>query len=193
MASTKIGEGLSYQAALRWVMVRCFCSEWGARVVQEKSPGRMGVVRAMARPDHWRRISTPKPNSGRNVHNGCVRDWSEVSQEPFGRWLQRCSAPGFEHVLPVGQKGSPASGELGPGQFRFLLRAGLSGAVNLPQHSMSFSGEPRPMRVGLIVLIMVSCRTLPHRVGRGPVPPLPAARRLSDLWCTSVRPVSLRW
>ena len=60
MASTKVGDGLSYQAALRWVIGRCFCSEWAARVVQEKRPSRTGVVRAMARSDHWRWVSTPR-------------------------------------------------------------------------------------------------------------------------------------
>ena len=33
---------------------------WAARVVQEKSPSRAGVVRAMARSDHWRCVSTPR-------------------------------------------------------------------------------------------------------------------------------------
>ena len=60
MASTKVGDGLSYQAALRWVMGRRFCNAWAARVVQEKSPSRAGVVRAMARSDHWRCVSTPR-------------------------------------------------------------------------------------------------------------------------------------
>ena len=45
MASTKVGDGLSYQAALRWVMGCRFCNAWAARVVQEKSPSRAGVVR----------------------------------------------------------------------------------------------------------------------------------------------------
>ena len=60
MASTKAGDSLSYQAAVRWVMGRRFCNEWAARVVQEKSPIRIGVVRAMARSDHWRWVSTPR-------------------------------------------------------------------------------------------------------------------------------------
>ena len=51
---------LSYQAALRWVMGCRFCNAWAARVVQEKSPSRAGVVRAMARSDHWRCVSTPR-------------------------------------------------------------------------------------------------------------------------------------
>ena len=63
MASTKVGDGLSYQAALRWVMGRRFCNAWAARVVQEKSPSRAGVVRAMARSDHWRCVSTPQMGS----------------------------------------------------------------------------------------------------------------------------------
>ena len=37
-----------------------FCNAWAARVVQEKSPSRAGVVRAMARSDHWRCVSTPR-------------------------------------------------------------------------------------------------------------------------------------
>ena len=49
MASTKVGDGLSYQAALRWVIGCRFCNPWAARVVQEKRPSRAGVVRAMAR------------------------------------------------------------------------------------------------------------------------------------------------
>ena len=56
MASTKAGAGLAYQAAVRWVIGRCSCSEWEARVIQENSPIRTGVVR----PDHWRWVSTPR-------------------------------------------------------------------------------------------------------------------------------------
>ena len=44
MASTKVGDGLSYQAARRWVMGCRFCNAWAAKVVQEKSPSRAGVV-----------------------------------------------------------------------------------------------------------------------------------------------------
>ena len=36
MASTKVRDGLSYQAALRWVMGCGFCNETAARVIQEK-------------------------------------------------------------------------------------------------------------------------------------------------------------
>ena len=43
MASTKVGDGLSYQAALRRVMGWRFCNAWAARVVQENSPSRTGV------------------------------------------------------------------------------------------------------------------------------------------------------
>ena len=44
----------------RWVMGCCFCNAWAARAVQEKRPSRVGVVRAMARSDHWRWVSTPR-------------------------------------------------------------------------------------------------------------------------------------
>ena len=36
MASTKVGAGLLYHAAFRWVIGPRFCSEWAARVIQEK-------------------------------------------------------------------------------------------------------------------------------------------------------------
>ena len=38
MASTKVGDGLSYQAAVRWVIGRCFCSEWPPRLDLELYP-----------------------------------------------------------------------------------------------------------------------------------------------------------
>ena len=44
MASTKVGDGLAYQAAVRWAEGRCCRRRWSARVVQEKSPIRIGVV-----------------------------------------------------------------------------------------------------------------------------------------------------
>ena len=44
-ASTKVGGGLAYQAAVRWAEGRCCRRRWAARVVQEKSPLRIGVVR----------------------------------------------------------------------------------------------------------------------------------------------------
>ena len=47
-------------SGLAWVMGCRFCNAWAARVVQEKSPSRAGVVRAMARSDHWRCVSTPR-------------------------------------------------------------------------------------------------------------------------------------
>ena len=59
-AMVAVGDGLSYQAALRWIMGWRSCSAWAARVIQEKSPSRTGVVRVMARSDHWRWVSTPR-------------------------------------------------------------------------------------------------------------------------------------
>ena len=60
MASTKVGTGLAYQAAVRWMIGRRFCNAWAAKAIQENKPIRMGVVRAMARSDHWRWVSTPR-------------------------------------------------------------------------------------------------------------------------------------
>ena len=45
MASMKVGAGLAYHAAVRWVMGHCFCSRWAASATQEKSPINTGVVR----------------------------------------------------------------------------------------------------------------------------------------------------
>ena len=60
MASTKVGAGVAYQAVVRWVIGRCSYSEWEARVIQENSPIKTGVVRAMVRSDHWRWVSNPR-------------------------------------------------------------------------------------------------------------------------------------
>ena len=54
MASPKVGDGLPYQAALRLGHGAPVCKAWATRVVQEQSPSRLGVVRAMARSGHWR-------------------------------------------------------------------------------------------------------------------------------------------
>ena len=56
MAST-VGDGLAYQAA---VQPRVVVAAAGPPGWQEKSPIRIGVVRAMARSDHWRWVSTPR-------------------------------------------------------------------------------------------------------------------------------------
>lgn len=38
MASTKVGDGLAYQAAVRWTMGRRSCDPWAARAIQENKP-----------------------------------------------------------------------------------------------------------------------------------------------------------
>ena len=60
MASTNVGAGLAYHAAVRWIRGRCFCYRRAAREIQEKRPVNTGVVRAMAPPDHWRWIPNPR-------------------------------------------------------------------------------------------------------------------------------------
>ena len=54
-AALKVGLGLGYQAAARQGKGSECCSWWAARVTRENKPSRTGVVRAMARSDHWRR------------------------------------------------------------------------------------------------------------------------------------------
>ena len=66
MTQVAVGAGLAYQAVVRWVMIMgcCCCNRWAARVTQEITPSRIGVVRALARSDHWRWVSTPQVGPG---------------------------------------------------------------------------------------------------------------------------------
>ena len=54
MASANVGSDLAYHAAGRGMAGPSFCDRWLAKDIQEKSPKSTGVVRAMARSDHWR-------------------------------------------------------------------------------------------------------------------------------------------
>ncbi len=51
--------GLDISGGVRWITGCCCCNRWAARVTQEISPFRIEVVRARARSDHWRWVSTP--------------------------------------------------------------------------------------------------------------------------------------
>ena len=66
MTQVAFGAGLAYQAVVRWIMIMgcCCCNRWAAPVTQEISPIRIGVVRALARSDHWRWVSTPQVGPG---------------------------------------------------------------------------------------------------------------------------------
>ena len=66
MTQVAFGAGLAYQAVVRWIMIMgcCCCNRWAARVTREISPIRIGVVRALARSDHWRWVSTPQVGPG---------------------------------------------------------------------------------------------------------------------------------
>ena len=118
MASTKVGDGLSYQAALRWVMGRRFCNAWAARVVQEKSPSRAGVVRAMARSDHWRCVSTPRwVRTSWKVTSSCQRS---TNHSDLGRVRRRVGT----------EQGLSGEGALGVSdQHPANEDGGLAGAV----------------------------------------------------------------
>ncbi len=60
MQSLKVGVDFAYQAAW-WIRSSpCIVSPWDASVTTEKRPSRQGVVRAIARSDHWRWLSTPR-------------------------------------------------------------------------------------------------------------------------------------
>ena len=62
MASTKVGDGLAYQAAVRWAEGRCCCSRWAARVVQEKSRHQeLDVVQGDGPPTTG--VGSPRPDA----------------------------------------------------------------------------------------------------------------------------------
>ncbi len=54
IASVKVGKDLAYHAVGRGLMGCSSCNTSAARVIHENSPNSTGVVRAMARSDHWR-------------------------------------------------------------------------------------------------------------------------------------------
>ena len=61
MASAKEGLVLSYHAAVRGAMApRCSIRISAASVTTLNRPKSAGVVRAMARSDHWRWVSMPR-------------------------------------------------------------------------------------------------------------------------------------
>ena len=77
MASTDVGAGLAYQAAVRWVSGRCFCNKWAARVIQEKSPIRIG------RPPIWKESTTNRP-----YVRFVSAEWEKYEEElGLGNWL----------------------------------------------------------------------------------------------------------
>ena len=95
-------DGLSYQAALRWVMGRRFCNAWAARVVQEKSPSRAGVVRAMARSDHWRCVSTPRwvrTSWKVTIRSTPDAEWQPTNGNEELRTLNGGTYPQVDHLL----------------------------------------------------------------------------------------------
>jgi len=74
IASEKVGADLAYQAADRAGVLWFRCCRWAARATQENKPKRAGVVRAMARSDHWRWVSTPRwARTSWKVTSSCQR------------------------------------------------------------------------------------------------------------------------
>ena len=74
IASEKVGRGLAYHAAVRTGIVSLAPSRWAPSVTQAKRPKSTGVVRAMARSDHWRWVSTPRcARASWKVTSSCQR------------------------------------------------------------------------------------------------------------------------
>ena len=64
MASTKVGDGLSYQAALRWVMGCRFCNAWAARVVQSSEGSSVTFTASDAETVSIPTVERHSPNDG---------------------------------------------------------------------------------------------------------------------------------
>ena len=62
IASLKVGSCLRYQAAAfgRSAVATSRARSSAHTVISENSPSSAGVVRSMARSDHWRWVSTPR-------------------------------------------------------------------------------------------------------------------------------------
>ena len=59
-ASLKVGNGFGYQLAARGGGVVRPYRSWAHNAINENSPSKAGVVRAIAGSDHWRWVSTPR-------------------------------------------------------------------------------------------------------------------------------------
>ena len=126
MASTKVGDGLSHQAAARWAIGRSCCRTWAAKVFQEKRPSRTGVVRAMARSDHWR--WAVHAQMGSNFLEGCLQlPPQHKPLQDLGRacrWVGAEQGLGVEGALGIADQ-HPAHGD---GRFaRAVPDGGLGG------------------------------------------------------------------
>ena len=72
--SAKVGRGLRYQASVRTAERARRSRRAASSVTIENSASRQGVVRAMARSDHWRWVSTPRwSRTSRKVTSTCQR------------------------------------------------------------------------------------------------------------------------
>src|SRR3954468_4157665 len=77
--SAKVGLFLRYQAAVATARRAWRLSRAARSVTRENSPSKQGVVRAMARSDHWRWVSTPRwSRTSRKVTSTCQRWTNQV-------------------------------------------------------------------------------------------------------------------
>src|SRR4051812_48070175 len=77
--SAKVGLFLRYQAAVATTRRAWRLSRAARSVTRENSPSKQGVVRAMARSDHWRWVSTPRwSRTSRKVTSTCQRWTNQV-------------------------------------------------------------------------------------------------------------------
>src|SRR3954469_16062387 len=91
--SLKVGRRLRYQAALITAPRAFGLSCAASKVTRENSPSRQGVVRAMARSDHWRWVSTPR----------CARVSWNVVESSVGELmlLEIAPASGFTYEIAL--------------------------------------------------------------------------------------------
>ena len=103
MASTKVRRWLVVPSGPALGHGVMFLQAVGGQGVQQKSPSSAGAAREMARPDHWRWVSTPRwVRTSWKVASGCQRNTNHC--ENLGRVRRRAGAQqglGSEGLLRV--------------------------------------------------------------------------------------------
>src|SRR4051795_3165776 len=103
--SAKVGRGLRYQAAVQTAERARWSRRAASNATIENSPSRQGVVRATARSDHWRWVSTPRwSRTSRKVTSTCQR-WTNqrtiCSGSPAGSGARTAGGARGGPLLPA--------------------------------------------------------------------------------------------
>ena len=108
MASAKVGAGLAYQAAVRWIMGCCCCNRWAARVVQEVPSGLEWCARW---PGQTTGAGSPHPNEpGFRESDFQLPGNTNHSRICAGVPPSWCTAALGERIRLAGLESAPAEG-----------------------------------------------------------------------------------